>query len=185
MAKKRRQDDEEAWKNAKTMCRLNTRQVEMARALGISPGKLPTLRPSPHERWKLPVGAFIEECYRKRFGAHPEDNERADPQRRPLPGSSNAYGAQAVCDATSQAEELICYLVNLADDLRKWLAHGTVTDVLPEVSEELRCIAKALDSGAWISAIPEIALPPRSPRGASSRGRSHERPWDDEDDIPF
>ncbi len=184
MAKKRRQHEEEAWKNAKTMCRLNTRQVEMARALGMNPRKLPTLRPSPHERWKLPVGAFIEECYRKRFGAHPHDYERADPQPRPLPGSSDAYAAKAVCDPTSQAEELICYLMNLADDLRKWLAHGTVPEVLPEVSEELRSIAKALDSGAWISAIPEIPLP-RSPRGASSLGRPHDRPSDDEDDIPF
>jgi hypothetical protein len=26
------------------------------------------LLPGPHERWKLPVAEFIEECYRKRFG---------------------------------------------------------------------------------------------------------------------
>lgn len=67
----------------------------------------------------------------------------------------------------------------------QWLAHGKVTEVLPEVSEELRDIAKALDSGAPISAIPEIPVPPRSTRAPSSRGRAHERPWDDEDDIPF
>jgi hypothetical protein len=34
MAKKRRAHDDEAWRNAKTICRLNARQVEMARVLG-------------------------------------------------------------------------------------------------------------------------------------------------------
>ena len=62
MAKKGRAHDEEAWTNAKKICRLSARQVEMARALGMNPRKLPGLRPSPQQRWKLPVGAFIEEC---------------------------------------------------------------------------------------------------------------------------
>jgi hypothetical protein len=60
MAKQRRQGDDEAWRNAKTVCRLNARQVEMARALGMNPEKLPGLRPSPQQRWKLAVGEFIE-----------------------------------------------------------------------------------------------------------------------------
>ena len=67
MANTRRAHDEEAWTNAKKTCRLNARQTEMARALGMNPRKLPGLRPSPQQRWKLPVGEFIEECYRKRF----------------------------------------------------------------------------------------------------------------------
>ena len=71
MAKKRRAHDEEAWTNAKKICRLTARQVEMARALGMNPKKLPGLRPSPQEKWKLPVGEFIEECYGKRFGGNP------------------------------------------------------------------------------------------------------------------
>jgi hypothetical protein len=41
MAKTRRAHDEEAWTNAKKICRLNARQVEMARALGMNPRKLP------------------------------------------------------------------------------------------------------------------------------------------------
>ena len=45
MAKKRRAHDEEAWTNAKKICRLTARQVEMARALGMNPRKLPGLRP--------------------------------------------------------------------------------------------------------------------------------------------
>jgi len=82
MAKKHRQRDEEAWRNAKALCRLNARQVEMARALGMNPKKLPGLRPSPQQRWKLPVGAFIEECHRKRFGGHPQDHQRVEPEPR-------------------------------------------------------------------------------------------------------
>lgn len=82
MAKKHRGHDEAAWRNAKTICRLNARQVEMARALGMNPRKLPGLRPSAQQRWKLPVGAFIEQCYRKRFGGHPQDPERAEPEPR-------------------------------------------------------------------------------------------------------
>ena len=69
MAKKRRAHDEEAWTNAKKICRLTARQVEMARALGMNPKKLPGLRPSPQEKWKLPVGEFIEECPCRRQSA--------------------------------------------------------------------------------------------------------------------
>jgi hypothetical protein len=185
MAKKRRQQDEDAWRNAKTICRLNARQVEMARVLGMNPKKLPRLRPTPHERWKLPVGAFIEECYQKRFGARRDGPERAEPQARSPHGSTDAFAAEAVWGATSQVEELVCYLMNLADDLQQWLARGNVTEVLPEVREELLDIAKALESGAPISAIPAIPVPPRATRAASPRGRTHQR-WDDEDDdIPF
>lgn len=84
MAKKRRAHDEEAWTNAKKICRLNARQVEMARARGMNPRKLPGLRPSPQERWKLPVGEFIEERCRKRFGRAPRDHNpcEAEPSSR-------------------------------------------------------------------------------------------------------
>jgi hypothetical protein len=60
MATKHRAHDEESWRYAKKICRLNGRQLEMARRLGMNPKKLPGLRPSPQQRWKLPVGAFIE-----------------------------------------------------------------------------------------------------------------------------
>ena len=61
MAKNRRAQDDHAWRNAKKICQLNDRQVEMARALGMNPKKLPGLRPGPPQHWKLPVGEFIEE----------------------------------------------------------------------------------------------------------------------------
>ena len=82
MAKQGRTHDEEAWRNAKKVCRLNARQVEMARVLGMNPKKLPGLRPSPQQRWKLPVGEFIEQRYWKRLG-HPRDHNPEIPE----PGS--------------------------------------------------------------------------------------------------
>lgn len=56
MANTRRVHDDGLWTNAKKICRLSARQVEMARALGMNPKKRPRLRPSPHQCWKLPVG---------------------------------------------------------------------------------------------------------------------------------
>ena len=83
-------------------------------------------------------------------------------------------------------QDLICYLVNLGDDLQKWLAHGTVTpEVFQRVGEELRDVAKALETGAQISPMPAIPLPPRRARTASSGRGDQERTFDDEDDIPF
>jgi hypothetical protein len=75
--------------------------------------------------------------------------------------------------------------MNLADDLQQWLEQGTAArDVLPQVSEELREIAKALDTAAPISPIPAIPLPPRPTHPRFSRRGSRERTFDD-DEIPF
>jgi hypothetical protein len=187
MAKKRRAHDEEAWRNAKKICRLSARQVEMARALGMNPKKLPGLRPSPHQRWKLPVAAFIEERYWKRFGGDSLDHHLHVPKpdsRKPSPPQRDAHAPERVRDAAWQAGDLVCYLMNLADDLQKWLAQGTVApEVLPQVIEELRQIAEALNTGAPISPIPAIPLPPCPTRHAFSRRGDQERTFDD--DIPF
>src|SRR6516165_6894952 len=105
MPTKRPAPDEEAWKNAKKICRFNARQVEMARALGMNPKKLPGLRPSPQQRWKLPVGEFIEDRYRKRFGdlldphVHVHD---PDARRHVLP-QPDAHAPEGVRHAASQA----------------------------------------------------------------------------------
>jgi hypothetical protein len=187
MAKKRRAHDEEAWRNARKICRLNDRQVEMARALAMNPEKLPGLRPSPQQRWKLPVGEFIEELHRKRFGGDPFDRRThvLDLGSRKPSSQRDAHAPERVTDVSrGQVEELVCYLVNLADDLQKWLAHGTFgPEVLPQVIEELREIAGALETGAPIPAIPEIPLPPRHTRRAFPRRRDQEETFDDE--IPF
>ena len=188
MANQRPAHDAEAWTNAKKICRLTARQVEMARALGMNPRKLPGLRPSPQERWKLPVGEFIEERYRKRFSG---DAREHDP-RRPKPTARKASStdqdedaSERVRDPAWQVSDLVCYLTNLADDLQKWLAHGSIDpEVLPQVREELAAIMAALDTRAPISPIPAIPLPPSPARPNFSRRGSLDRTVDD-DEIPF
>jgi hypothetical protein len=173
MAKDRRAHGEDAWKNAKKICGLDARQVEMARRLGLNPKKLPGLRPSPQQRWKLPVGAFIEECYRKRFGG---DANNADPSVSKPRSSTHstsqreAHASKGLLTAESQLSDLVCYVANLADDLEKWLVHGRVDrEIMAQVGGELREIAQALDSGAPISPVPGIPLPPRSTLRTRSR----------------
>ena len=187
MATKHRAHDEDAWRNAKKICRLNTRQLEMARRLGMNPKNLAALRPSPQQRWKLPAGAFIEERYRKRFGDYPRDGDTREPKpgsQKPSTPDRDADASDRLRNATRQTENLVCYFINLADDLQKWLAQGTMDrDILPQVSEELREIAQALDTGAPVSPMPAIPLPPRHIRRARSRQDDLEPAFDD--DIPF
>ena len=188
MAKTGRSHDEEAWSNAKRVCRLSGRQVEMARALGMNPKKLPGLRPSPEQRWKRPVGEFIEERYRKRFGENAGDSEPRGPRsdsRQPSAPREDAHAPGAVRDPISQVQELICYLTNLADDLRQWLECGTVDpEVQRQLAGELREIADALDRGAPVPEVSEIPIPPPEARTASPRPRGRARMFDD-DDVPF
>jgi hypothetical protein len=188
MANKRRSHDEEAWTNVKKICRLTARQVEMARRLGMNPKKLPRLRPSPHQRWKLPVGAFIEECYRKRFGGDPRDQDPRGVEtrsRKPWTTDLGAEVPEPVADPAWQLSDLACHLVNLADDLQRWLVHGSFDpELLPEIREELQAIATALETGDPISPVPAIPLPPQQRRRGLSRQGGQERAFDDED-IPF
>ena len=190
MGHKRRSHDEAAWTSAKKICRLTARQVEMARRLGMNPKKLPGLLPGPHERWKLPVAEFIEECYRKRFGGDPRDQA----PRGPGPKSRNPWDTdlgtdvpEPVQDSAWQLSSLACYLVNLADDLQQWLVHGSIDpEVLAQVRQELREIASALDTGAPISPVPAIPVPPRPTRRESSLRGDQECAFDDDDEeIPF
>lgn len=188
MANQRLAHDKEAWTNAKKICRLTSRQVEMARALGMNPRKLPGLRPSPQERWKLPVGEFIEERYRKRFGGDSRGHDPRGPEPRSRTLSTpdrDADVSERVRDPAGQMSDLACYLMNLADDLQKWLAHGSIDpEVLPQVREELAAIIAALDTRAPISPIPAIPLPPRPAHPRFSRRGYRERTFDD-DEIPF
>jgi hypothetical protein len=132
---KKRGHDEEAWRNAKKICRLTARQLDMARRLGLNPKKLPRLRPGPQERWKLPVGEFIEALYCNRFGVDPVVHlprpaargwgEPVSPHRdadaRELAGTPPSLDAsrRATVDtfATSRVDDLVCYFTTLADDL--------------------------------------------------------------------
>ncbi len=184
MGKQQRTANEAAWRDAKKLCRLNERQVAMARALGMNPKKLPGLRPSPQQRWKLPVGAFIEECYRKRFGGSPESDEsrRAKGGSQPHPDDTLKKMAG---EQMNQVEDLVCYLANLADDLQSWLAHGKIApEVLAGLCTEFRKIAEALEAGTVIPQMPQIPVPParRSMRSGVCDRSEHTL---DDDEIPF
>ena len=183
MGKRQGTANEAAWKEAKKLCRLSGRQVAMARALGMNPKKLPGLRPSPQQRWTLPVGAFIEECYRKRFG------EESEPDgSRGAKGGSRSHTDDALemaGEPRRQVENLVCYLANLGDDLQKWLVHGKIApEVLAQVCRELREIVDALEAGTIIPQMPEIPVPP-VPRSTRSGVCDRSEQTFDDDEIPF
>jgi hypothetical protein len=175
--------NEAAWRDAKKLCRLSGRQVAMARALGMNPKKLPGPRPSPQQRWKLPLGTFIEECYRERFGRAPESDE----SRQACDNRPHTVDALEMARArTGQVESLVCYLLNLAEDLQRWLVQGKIApEVLARVCREFREIANALEAGTFIPEMPEIPVPPAPRSARSGLGDRPEHPFDGDDEIPF
>jgi hypothetical protein len=56
------------WITARKRHELSHAHVQMARELGMNPRKLGKLDNADQEHWKLPLPAFIESLYRKRFG---------------------------------------------------------------------------------------------------------------------
>lgn len=58
----------QAWVDAREKFRLSHAHVQMARELGLNPGKLGSLANHGQERWKAPLPQFIEELYLERFG---------------------------------------------------------------------------------------------------------------------
>ncbi len=67
MAKDNKIKKKDPWTIAKTKYRLNARQIEMAKELGMNPKKFGKIAPNKSEPWKEPLGTFIERCYSKRF----------------------------------------------------------------------------------------------------------------------
>ena len=158
MAKKRtKATSEDAWGHAKKVCRLSVRHVEMARVLGMNPHKLPGLRPTSGQQWKVPVREFIEQCYRKRFG----DAAYGEwPDERPVPTPSPAR------DPIRQAADLRCWLMNAAHDIECALAKGEVDVVyLADLGRELGEVAEALRNGRTIEPVPTFSPPIVAMRG--------------------
>jgi hypothetical protein len=183
MAKKRRKQDD-AWAQAKKLCRLNARQVEMAKKLGMNPRKLPSLRPNPQQKWKLPVGAFIEDRYHKRFGG--EDELEA---MLAAPTGAGRVRARA---RSSQLFELLCFLENLAADLQQHVHDADGGEqIVTHASRQLRALADALDRGDMVSPLPELPPATRPIRQASRVDDDRRYTLDDDDmytpddDIPF
>jgi hypothetical protein len=67
-------DHLQAWITSRKRYGLSHAHVQMARELGMNPKKLGKLDNDDQEPWKLPLPAFIESLYRKRFG-----KDRPDP----------------------------------------------------------------------------------------------------------
>ena len=67
MTKRKKTKSKNDWALAKTKYRLNSRQIAMAKELGMNPKKFGSLGPNKSEQWKSQLGQFIEECYSKRF----------------------------------------------------------------------------------------------------------------------
>ena len=51
-----------------------SRQVQMARELGLNPAKLGKIDNHKQQPWKLPLPRFIEQLYFERFGKTTPDN---------------------------------------------------------------------------------------------------------------
>lgn len=56
------------WIEARKRFRLSHAHVQMARELGLNPGKLGRVDNHRQEPWKAPLPIFIENLYEKRFG---------------------------------------------------------------------------------------------------------------------
>lgn len=59
---------QQEWVAARSRHRLSHAHVQMAAELGMDPRTLGKLDNHRQERWKLPLPAFIEHLYVKRFG---------------------------------------------------------------------------------------------------------------------
>ncbi|MEK7445177.1 MAG: hypothetical protein AABZ70_10005, partial [candidate division NC10 bacterium] len=57
----------QVWIDARERHHLSHAHVQMARELGMNPKKLGKLDNHQQEPWKLPLSAFIERLYFKRF----------------------------------------------------------------------------------------------------------------------
>jgi hypothetical protein len=61
---------------AKRKYRLTDVQIQMARELGMNPGKFGSLANHKQEKWKAPLADFIEELYLKKFRKEKPDTIR-------------------------------------------------------------------------------------------------------------
>jgi len=66
----------EDWMTAKRKYRLTDVQIQMARELGMNPGKFGSLANHKQEKWKAPLADFIEELYLKKFRKEKPDTIR-------------------------------------------------------------------------------------------------------------
>ncbi len=80
----------QVWIDARTRHHLSHAQVQMARELGMNPKKLGKLDNHRQESWKLPLPAFIEHLYFKRFGQRSPDVAISIEERARMEEEKNA-----------------------------------------------------------------------------------------------
>ena len=69
----------ELWEKAKKRCRLNEDDIRIAKEMGLNPKSLIKNIPSPTERGKAPVKAWLWDTYEKRTGkTRPAGRRRPD-----------------------------------------------------------------------------------------------------------
>lgn len=56
------------WFDARKKFKLSHAEIQMARELGLNPQKFGGIANHQQESWKVPIGQFITNCYRKSFG---------------------------------------------------------------------------------------------------------------------
>src|SRR6266446_3712929 len=82
------------WIDAAKVPSFVSRQVQMARELGLNPAKLGKIDNHKQERWKLPLPRFIEQLYFERFGKTTPDNVMSIDERCRVEGAQReARGA--------------------------------------------------------------------------------------------
>jgi hypothetical protein len=65
------------WVDARKQFRLSDAQIQMARELGLNPRKFGKMANHRQERWKMPLGDYIQFLYQKRFGKPQPQNVRS------------------------------------------------------------------------------------------------------------
>ncbi len=92
-----------AWVEARERHRLSHAQVQMARELGLNPGKLGKISNHRQEPWKAPLPQFIEHLYLKRFGRErPQAVTPAEKWEGPAAAKKPARNAVATNVRTEQ-----------------------------------------------------------------------------------
>jgi hypothetical protein len=81
------------WTTARKRHGLSHVHVQMARELGMNPRKLGKLDNHDQEPWKLPLPAFIQSLYQKRFGKDHPDVVYSIEERGGPKGGTSAIGA--------------------------------------------------------------------------------------------
>ena len=146
----------DACRNAKKICRLNRRQVEMARELGMNPKKFFRLRPNPQQRSEAAGGR------QKRF-------EQASDPATGCGAGERHYRS----DVSGPGSGLLSR--QSLRHLEAWLEERTPPKVLTQLIQEFREIADALETGSPIlpfSEIPQLPGRFRHAEGSSTTVRT-------------